>query len=102
MIGDRVDSASVSSILQEVQKKFHVFHIMINGDGNPNILHGHKMVIGREEIDIIPDIIIGAIRLQKGNDMQTILRDCDPIKAPQIKNALGQLVLTPDHRALRL
>ncbi|MBQ8160706.1 MAG: hypothetical protein IJ083_08115 [Clostridia bacterium] len=102
VIGDDVGSSSAQDILQEVQKKFHVFHIMIGGDENRGILQGHKMVIRKEEIDIISEIILGAIRLQKGQDMQTILRDCDQIKRAQVKNALDQLCLVPESGALRL
>ena len=91
MIGDKVGGASVTSLLQEVQKKFHVFHIMIGGDGNPDLLRGHKIVITRDEIDIIPEMMIGTIRLTKGENIETVLRDCDPAKAQQVRNALRQL-----------
>ncbi|MBQ8160707.1 MAG: hypothetical protein IJ083_08120 [Clostridia bacterium] len=91
VIGDRIGPASVTSILREVQQKFHVFHIMIDGDWNPDILHGQKMVITRNELDIIPEIILGAIRLQKGESMKAVLRDCDQNKVPHVKQALDQL-----------
>ena len=93
VIGDKVGGDSVTSLLQEVQKKFHVFHIMIGGDGNPDLLQGQKLVITRDEIDIIPEMMIGTIRLTKGEDIETVLRDCDHAKAQQVRNALRQLHL---------
>ena len=45
VIGDDVPGATRESLLEEVQKKFHVFHIMIGGEGNKDILIGKKMVI---------------------------------------------------------
>ncbi len=102
VIGDDIGKATVNSLLDEVQKKFHVFHIMIGSDGNPDILSGHRIVIDKSDIDIIPDIIIGTIRMQKGEDYDTVLGDCDKIKAPLLGNALSQLSLTGTGGTLRL
>ena len=102
VIGDDIPNASVNDLLKEVQQKFHVFHIMIGLDGNPDILHGHKIVIQKSEIDMIPDIIIGTIRLQNGESLETILNECDTLKAPMLENMLRQLTLSNTGGTLRL
>ena len=51
-------------------------------------------MIGRNEIDLLPEIIIGTIRLQNGDKTAAVLADCDEIHRPALANALGQLRLT--------
>ena len=102
VIGDRIHFASVRSILNEVEKKFHVFHIMIGRDGNPRLLPGRKIVIAKNEIDRIPEIIIGAIRLQKGDDLETVLSRQKSYAVPTLRKALGQLQLTDAGRSITL
>ena len=94
VVGDDIPFATVKKLLREVEEKFHVFHIMIGGNGNEDILPGHKIVIGRNEIDLLPEIIIGTIRLQNGDKTAAVLADCDEIHRPALANALGQLRLT--------
>ncbi len=94
VVGDDIPFATVKKLLREVEEKFHVFHIMIGGNGNEDILPGHKIVISRNEIDLLPEIIIGTIRLQNGDKTAAVLADCDEIRRPALANALGQLRLT--------
>lgn len=93
VIGDKIPSATVESLLREVEEKFYVFHIMIGGDCNKNLLSGRRIVIDKEEIHIIPDIILGAIQMQKGEKAETILKRCDEMIRPVLGNALSQLQL---------
>ena len=102
VVGDKLLFASVDSILKEVEKKFHVFHIMIGGIGNRDILEGHKIVIDRSEIGIIPDIILGTIQLQKGVGLETVLEQSDEIVRPALNNALGQLCLSDTGNSVKL
>ena len=102
VVGDKLLFASVDSILKEVEKKFHVFHIMIGGIGNRDILEGHKIVIDRSEIGIIPDIILGTIQLQKGVELETVLEQSDEIVRPALNNALGQLCLSDTGNSVKL
>ena len=102
VVGDKLLFASVDSILKEVEKKFHVFHIMIGGKGNRDILEGHKIVIDRTEIGIIPDIILGTIQLQKGVGLETVLEQSDEIVRPALNNALGQLCLSDTGNSVKL
>ncbi len=75
---------------------------MIGREGNKNILHGRKIVIDKEEIDIIPDIIIGVIRILKGESIKTVLKECDIIKASSLGNALCQLSIPGTGGQIRL
>ena len=86
--------ASVKSLLAEVQEKFHVFHIMLGTEGNREILAGHKIVIGPEAVNVIPDIIFGVIRMQKGERQEDILLSYDNANRLLIHNALKQISLS--------
>ena len=94
VIGDDVPGASVDSLLAEVQKKFHVFHIMLGREGNKEILAGHKIVIGPEAVNVIPDIIFGVIRMQKGERQEDILASYDNANRLLVHNALKQISLS--------
>lgn len=94
VIGDDVPRASVKSLLNEVQEKFHVFHIMLGTEGNREILAGHKIVIGPEAVNVIPDIIFGVIRMQKGERQEDILLSYDNANRLLIHNALKQISLS--------
>lgn len=102
VIGDEIPDASAESLLREVEKKFHVFHIMIGGPGNEDILAGHKIVIDRNEINVIPEIILGTIQMQKGLKPGTILDQYDKITAPVVRKALSQLQLSFEDRPVTL
>ncbi len=104
VIGDDVNFASRESLLAEVQKKFNVFHIMIDGnsDSNADILVGNKMVISRSDIDCIPQIIISAIQLQNGMALDKVLNQWDEINIPVIRAALGQLSISVPGKSITL
>ncbi|MCQ2080876.1 MAG: hypothetical protein MJZ11_04405 [Lachnospiraceae bacterium] len=93
VIGDSLPSATRDSLLKEVQEKFHVFHIMIGGEGNNDILPGYKMSISQNDIGCIPQIIISAIQLQKGEKLDRVLEQWDSVNVPVISAALKQLNL---------
>ncbi len=102
VVGDHIPGASVQSILREVQKKFHVFHIMIGGDQNKKILNGHKIVIDRSDIELLPAIILGTIAMQKGKTIEEALELSDSIRKSSLINALRQLQLVEIGGAITL
>lgn len=102
VVGDKIPNATVNSILKETEAKFNVFHIMVGGVGNKNILNGHKITISRDEIDCIPEIIISTIQLQNGEKIDSIISQWDEIKTPTISKALGQLQLFDTGKPLTL
>lgn len=93
VVGDHIPAASVQSILRETQKKFHVFHIMIGGDQNEKILNGHKIVIDRSDIELLPEIILGTIAMQKGKTIEEAMELSDSLHKSSLINALRQLQL---------
>jgi hypothetical protein len=101
-IGDAVPGATVESLLKEVQQKFHVYHIMIGSEGNKNILSGHKIVIDKNSIDLLPEILLGTIQLQCGKTLDEVIGQWDSIDKPVLRSALSQLRLTDTGRAITL
>ncbi|MBQ2594612.1 MAG: hypothetical protein II567_15195 [Candidatus Riflebacteria bacterium] len=106
VIGDKPVSkskrSSLDNILSEVQKKFHVFHIMIGGIGNEDLLAGHKICIGKTEVDLLPQIILSTIQMQKGKKLDEILNQWDEIQRPTIRKALSDFALTDVGGAITL
>ena len=102
VIGDNVENASVKSLLREVEKKFYVFHIMIGGRGNADILQGRKILIDKDALNLIPEIILGAIQMQKGQSLEDVTRQYESIQRAALTNALGQLQLTGVGRSIVL
>ena len=102
VIGDDVPGATRESLLEEVQKKFHVFHIMIGGEGNKDILIGKQMVISENEIENIPEIIISAIQLQLGKSLKDVLAQWDSLSVPVISAAIRQLSIADSGQSITL
>lgn len=102
VVGDDIPDATPESVLNEVQKKFHVFHIMVGERGNEYILNGRKMTIAKSDIDCIPEIIISTIQMQNGTSLVEAVDQWDSIKRPVISAALSQLQLTDTGKAITL
>ena len=102
VLGDSMPDATRESILREVQKTFHVFHIMIGRSGNTDLLPGHRINIAANEIDCIPEIVISTIQMQKGMKLNNAVAQWDRIKQPVIRAAVSQLQLLDTGRPLRL
>lgn len=102
VIGDSIQDITREQLLAEVQKKFYVFHIMIDGYGNEGILDGHKMEISQSDIDSIPEIIISTIQMQNGMSMEDSLAQWDPVEIPIIRAALAQLQICDNGQAVTL
>lgn len=102
VIGDKIPGATRESLLKEVQEKFNVFHIMIDGSGNQTILAGNKINISRSDIEYIPQIIISAIQLQNGVALDKILEQWDPICVPVVSVAISQLSIASNGQGISL
>jgi len=99
VIGDDIGTTvTKEDLLNEVKQSFHVFHIMIGGDSQENekLLPGHCIVLARQDISCLPEIIISAIQLQKGAALEEVLGRWDEINRPVISAALAQLSLQRD------
>ena len=102
VVGDDVPRATRESILDEVCQKFHVFHIMIGGEGNKDILVGKKMLISPSDIENIPEIIISAIQLQLGKPLNDVLAQWDPLSVSIVSSAVRQLSIADNGQSITL
>ena len=102
VVGDDVPGATRESILDEVCQKFHVFHIMIGGEGNKDILVGKKMLISPSDIENIPEIIISAIQLQLGKPLNDVLAQWDPLSVSIVSSAVRQLSIADNGQSITL
>lgn len=99
VIGDEIErTVTKEDLLNEVKQSFHVFHIMIGGHSQENekLLPGHCILLARQDISCLPEIIISAIQLQKGAALEEVLGRWDEINRPVISAALAQLSLQRD------
>ncbi len=104
VVGDYIPDATRESLLSEVQEKFHVFHIMINGKpgANGDILIGNKICLHEDSIEYIPQIIISAIQYQSGKWLNSILSQWDAICVPVVEAAIKQLSISDNGRSIVL
>lgn len=93
VIGDKTGYISREAVLAAVQKKFNVFHIMIDYGNieNQNLLPGHTMIIERQHIGNIPEIIISTIQMQKGKKLEEVLEQWEEFDRPAIGAVLSRL-----------
>lgn len=92
-LGDKVPAKDRNDVLSEISKTFNVFHIMIDASerDNAGFLAGHKICISQSEINVLPEIIISTIQLQKGEDKEKIIAQWDEINRPIVRKAIDQL-----------
>lgn len=105
VIGDKIPDTTRESLLAEASEKFNIFHIMIGGNNatdNSDILVGHKISIGQDNIKAIPEIIISTIQLQKGMNKEAILEQWDEINRPVVRSAIDQLNIADNGQAISL
>ena len=87
---------SVRDILKAAEEKFEVFHIFLSntyyrGPGIVEMLPGHTMVIGTDDIGAIPEIIISTIQMTKGMTLEQAVRQWPELKRPALSGALSSL-----------
>lgn len=95
VVGDELsEKVSREDILAKTREKFHVFHLVVDTrfEEMP-ALSGNVMKISRQDISVIPEIIISTIQLQKGMRMDKILEQWDEVSRPVVGKAIGQLSL---------
>lgn len=95
VIGDELAiSTSREDVLSMVEKKFNVFHIVVDSmvPAFPQ-LSGHIMRISPTQIAAIPEIIISTIQLNNGQSMDSVIAQWDEINQPIVREAVGQLNL---------
>lgn len=104
VVGDKLPSTVTrEDIIKAVKEKFYVFHIIVDGCrlSVPG-LEGHIITISQSEINVIPEIIISTIQLQKGIAMDKIIEQWDEINRPTIQKAVGQLNLSDNKQEINL
>ena len=92
VIGDDIEYATREELLREVEEKFHVVHIMIGNAESNTFMNGKTIKIGTEGVDLLPEIIIGAVGLLKGKGLAEIADRYDEAVRPVVMNALRQLM----------
>lgn len=103
-IGDKETNVTRETLLKRLEKKFYVFHIMLDAgpQNNADILVGRKIILSSDNIKAIPDIIISAIQLQKGMNKEKIIAQWDAINQPIVRYAIDQLNLVNENQAINL
>ena len=58
---------------------------------NQNLLPGHTIIIERQHIGNIPEIIISTIQMQKGKKLEEVLEQWEELDRPAIGAVLSRL-----------
>jgi hypothetical protein len=95
---DKSGDMATSEILKEASEKYEIFHIHIDkGNTMPkeirNLLPGRVIKIGKDDINLIPEVIIGALRMINGEKLEDVLKDVTDLSRPIVKNSLAGIVI---------
>lgn len=103
VIGDDIDSKTTrEELLDEVSQKFNVFHIIIEDRNSNQFMNGRKIYITRNNIGVIPEIIISVIQLKKGGKLDKILEQWDEINRPIISTAICEIAACTEDDGITL
>ena len=83
-------------LAKEASEKYRLFHISINTRTTPMLetaIPGRIINIKSTQVEYIPDIIVGAIRLSEGTKLEQIMHDLPEQLRPIIKSTLSELVI---------
>ena len=90
-------------LAQEAGKKFEVFHIHITRDGRipaslGKALPGRVMLISRENVAVIPELIVSAMLLTEGMNRNDVLAQWSETARPLVEDAIATLALARKKR----
>lgn len=88
-------SGDVKRILKDAQKQYEVFHIFIDGEakGFKELLPGRTMCISRDEIDLIPEIIISAMQVANGEKPADVCEQWSELARPTVLRVTTNLTV---------
>lgn len=80
-------------ILKAAQEKYEVFHIFIDSRARElvKLLPGRTILIQREDIDALPEIIISAIQISQGKNLNDVLAQWNDMRRPIVQKAVWDL-----------
>ncbi len=98
IFGDKTDSVSSAQLLKEVSEKYEVFHIHLKkGYRDPavfqSLLPGRIITVDQDDINLIPEVIIGALRMINGEKIEDVIKDISTSSAMIVKHALSGIVM---------
>lgn len=81
--------------LNAAKEKFEIFHIAIGGTPIRinQMLPGHLIVINKEDIDELPEIIISAMEMNNGKTLEETASQWPELKIPVVKRALANVTV---------
>lgn len=85
-------------IVEEAQKKFDLFHIFIDDMDKKateivRLLPGRTMVIHRNDIGALPEIIISAMQISEGKNSAEVLAQWGDLNRPIVERAIKDLAV---------
>lgn len=89
-----METMATSEAIKECEEKYHLFHIAIDKNyyDVTNVIPGKTILITKEEVTYLPEIIITVICKVKGLDASEILGDLDPTVEKIIAKAIKNVV----------
>ena len=84
---------TTKQILNAAQEKYDVFHIFIDSRARElvELLPGRTILVQREDIDALPEIIISAIQISRGKSLNDVLAQWNDMRRPIVQKAVWDL-----------
>ena len=96
-----MSSADAAKKAGEHWEVFHI-HITTHQKGTPknigNALPGRVLLIGKEEIGVIPDLIVTTMLMAGGKDRKTAVNQCGELSRDIVERATGTLAIAGRRR----
>lgn len=91
IFGDDAPDSYSKSLADEAGKKYELFHIFIGScpENFASLIPGRVILVDKDKISYLPEIIISAIQLTKGKAKEKIVAQWDELSQPVIRNALS-------------
>lgn len=79
-----------STLAEMASEKYELFHIMIgaNPQNFPELIPGRVLLVTKQDIKYLPEIIISAIQLAEGVDYERVVNQWGTLAKRVVKNAL--------------
>ena len=94
VFGDKVQAElPIERIIDETLKTYNLFHINISSHGERTVINGRTINIRRDDIDLLPELIISVICKVKGLNRNDILGDLNPTVERTLNNMMKDLII---------
>ena len=97
IFGEESKTVTSAELAKLASEKYELFHIQLGSSASlpvlKRVLPGRIMCIGRQEVELLPELIVSAMLLCEGRSMEQVLNNWRAEAQPIVRRALSDLVI---------